>query len=42
MWMSNSSTFMEEKIQPILERAGVTTNARVCCSIMNVTQTDLI
>ncbi|KAG7236834.1 hypothetical protein INR49_000212 [Caranx melampygus] len=29
MWMGNSSTFMEEKIQPILDRAGAAINARV-------------
>uniref|UniRef100_A0A7N6AVV5 RAD50-interacting protein 1 n=1 Tax=Anabas testudineus TaxID=64144 RepID=A0A7N6AVV5_ANATE len=29
MWMSNSSAFMEEKIQPILDRAGVAISARV-------------
>ncbi|XP_076023482.1 RAD50-interacting protein 1 [Genypterus blacodes] len=29
MWMGNSSTFMEEKIQPILDRAGLFINARV-------------
>lgn len=34
MWMSNSSAFMEEKIQPILDRAGVAISARVCYSIM--------
>lgn len=34
MWMSNSSTFMEEKIQPILDRAGANISARVCCSII--------
>ncbi|KAM3587503.1 uncharacterized protein V6R79_007175 [Siganus canaliculatus] len=29
MWMNHSSTFMEERIQPILERAGAAVNARV-------------
>ncbi|CAB1443168.1 unnamed protein product [Pleuronectes platessa] len=29
MWMGNSSTFMDEKIQPILDRAGATISARV-------------
>lgn len=29
MWMSNNSTFMEEKIQLILERAGTNISARV-------------
>uniref|UniRef100_A0A3B4X1X1 RAD50-interacting protein 1 n=1 Tax=Seriola lalandi dorsalis TaxID=1841481 RepID=A0A3B4X1X1_SERLL len=29
MWMGNSSTFMEEKIQPILDRAGAAISARV-------------
>uniref|UniRef100_A0A671WGE1 RAD50-interacting protein 1 n=1 Tax=Sparus aurata TaxID=8175 RepID=A0A671WGE1_SPAAU len=40
MWMSNSSTFMEEKIQPILERAGVTTSARVelCRGLLSLVQ----
>lgn len=29
MWIGNSSNFMEEKIQPILDRAGGKVNARV-------------
>ncbi|XP_035003884.1 RAD50-interacting protein 1 isoform X1 [Hippoglossus stenolepis] len=29
MWMGNSSTFMDEKIQPILDRAGAAISARV-------------
>ncbi|KAM9705602.1 RAD50-interacting protein 1 [Menidia menidia] len=29
IWMGNSSTFMEEKIQPVFEQAGATVNARV-------------
>ncbi|XP_035538245.1 RAD50-interacting protein 1 [Morone saxatilis] len=40
MWMSNSSTFMEEKIQPILERAGATISARVelCRGLLSLVQ----
>ncbi|KAM8740572.1 RAD50-interacting protein 1 [Acanthopagrus schlegelii] len=40
MWMSNSSTFMEEKIQPILERAGTTISARVelCRGLLSLVQ----
>lgn len=30
MWMGNNSTFMEETIQPILDRGGVTLSAKVC------------
>lgn len=29
MWMANSSNFMEEKIQPILDRNGANVNAKV-------------
>lgn len=29
MWMSNNSAFIEETIQPILERAGTNISARV-------------
>ncbi|KAM9845737.1 RAD50-interacting protein 1 isoform 2-T2 [Aulostomus maculatus] len=29
MWMGNSATFMEERIQPVLDRAGVNISARV-------------
>ena len=28
-WVGNSSTFLEEKIQPILDRAGARVNAKV-------------
>ncbi|XP_041820144.1 RAD50-interacting protein 1 [Chelmon rostratus] len=40
MWMSNSSTFMEEKIQPILDRAGATISARVelCRGLLSLVQ----
>uniref|UniRef100_A0A4W6EMK5 RAD50-interacting protein 1 n=1 Tax=Lates calcarifer TaxID=8187 RepID=A0A4W6EMK5_LATCA len=40
MWMGNSSTFMEEKIQPILERAGATISARVelCRGLLSLVQ----
>ncbi|KAM7366778.1 hypothetical protein PAMP_014724 [Pampus punctatissimus] len=40
MWMGNSSTFMEEKIQPILDRAGVTISARVelCRGLLSLVQ----
>ncbi|XP_070848602.1 RAD50-interacting protein 1 [Chaetodon trifascialis] len=40
MWMSNSSAFMEEKIQPILDRAGATISARVelCRGLLSLVQ----
>ncbi|XP_070710233.1 RAD50-interacting protein 1 [Pempheris klunzingeri] len=40
MWMSHSSTFMEEKIQPILDRAGATISARVelCRGLLSLVQ----
>uniref|UniRef100_A0A7N8YMZ4 RAD50-interacting protein 1 n=1 Tax=Mastacembelus armatus TaxID=205130 RepID=A0A7N8YMZ4_9TELE len=40
MWMGNSSTFMEEKIQPILDRAGATISARVelCRGLLSLVQ----
>nr|XP_046234500.1 RAD50-interacting protein 1 isoform X2 [Scatophagus argus] len=40
MWMGNSSTFMEEKIQPILERAGASISARVelCRGLLSLVQ----
>uniref|UniRef100_UPI0037E73688 RAD50-interacting protein 1 n=1 Tax=Semicossyphus pulcher TaxID=241346 RepID=UPI0037E73688 len=40
MWMGNSSTFMEEKIQPILDRAGATVSARVelCRGLLSLVQ----
>ncbi|XP_008279143.1 RAD50-interacting protein 1 [Stegastes partitus] len=40
MWMGNNSTFMEEKIQPILDRAGATFSARVelCRGLLSVVQ----
>lgn len=40
MWMSNSSAFMEEKIQPILERAGAPISARVelCRGLLSLVQ----
>lgn len=40
MWMGNSSTFMEEKIQPILDRAGATLSARVelCRGLLSLVQ----
>ncbi len=33
IWMGNSSNFMDEKIQPILDRARAKVNARVCSSL---------
>ncbi|KAI3367003.1 hypothetical protein L3Q82_009632 [Scortum barcoo] len=40
MWMGNSSTFMEEKIQPILDRAGASISARVelCRGLLSLVQ----
>ncbi|XP_069012518.1 RAD50-interacting protein 1 [Embiotoca jacksoni] len=40
MWMGNSSTFMEEKIQPILDRAGRNINGRVelCRGLLSLVQ----
>ncbi|XP_071753836.2 RAD50-interacting protein 1 [Centroberyx gerrardi] len=40
MWMGNSSAFMEEKIQPILDRAGVNINARLelCRGLLSLVQ----
>ncbi|XP_054608394.1 RAD50-interacting protein 1 isoform X1 [Dunckerocampus dactyliophorus] len=40
MWIGNSTTFMEEKIQPILDRAGATIIARVelCRGLLSLVQ----
>ncbi|XP_041637314.1 RAD50-interacting protein 1 [Cheilinus undulatus] len=40
MWMGHSSTFMEEKIQPILDRAGASISARVelCRGLLSLVQ----
>lgn len=40
MWMGNSSAFMEEKIQPILDRAGATISAMVelCRGLLTLVQ----
>ncbi|XP_029922119.1 RAD50-interacting protein 1 [Myripristis murdjan] len=40
MWMGNSSAFMDEKIQPILDRAGANINARVelCRGLLSLVQ----
>ncbi|KAG7496949.1 RAD50-interacting protein 1 [Solea senegalensis] len=40
MWMGNSTTFMEEKIQPILDRAGADISARVelCRGLLSLVQ----
>nr|XP_020494420.1 RAD50-interacting protein 1 [Labrus bergylta] len=40
MWIGNSSTFMEEKIQPILDRAGASISARVelCRGLLSLVQ----
>lgn len=37
MWMGNSSAFMEEKIQPILDRAEAPISAMVCCNSHKLT-----
>ncbi|KAM4615572.1 RAD50-interacting protein 1-like [Polymixia lowei] len=34
MWMGNNSAFMEERIQPILDRTGTNVNARVFFSVL--------
>ncbi|XP_077355279.1 RAD50-interacting protein 1 [Festucalex cinctus] len=40
MWIGNSTTFMEEKIQPILDRANANINARVelCRGLLSLVQ----
>uniref|UniRef100_A0A3Q3JIA4 RAD50-interacting protein 1 n=1 Tax=Monopterus albus TaxID=43700 RepID=A0A3Q3JIA4_MONAL len=40
MWMGNNATFMEEKIQPILDRAGAAISARVelCRGLLSLVQ----
>ncbi|KAF3859461.1 hypothetical protein F7725_021860 [Dissostichus mawsoni] len=40
MWIGNSKTFMEERIQPILDRAGATTSAMVelCRGLLSMVQ----
>ncbi|XP_076731698.1 RAD50-interacting protein 1 isoform X3 [Maylandia zebra] len=40
MWMGNNSTFMEETIQPILDRGGVTLSAKVelCRGLLSLVQ----
>ncbi|XP_061817223.1 RAD50-interacting protein 1 [Nerophis lumbriciformis] len=40
MWIGNSTAFMEEKIQPVLERAGASINARVelCRGLLSLVQ----
>ncbi|KAK5876780.1 hypothetical protein CesoFtcFv8_026101 [Champsocephalus esox] len=40
MWIGNSKTFMEERIQPILDRAGATTSAMVelCRGLLSLVQ----
>ncbi|XP_051810023.1 RAD50-interacting protein 1 isoform X2 [Acanthochromis polyacanthus] len=40
MWMGNNSAFMEEKIQPILDRAGASFSARVelCRGLLSLVQ----
>ncbi|XP_047448213.1 RAD50-interacting protein 1 isoform X2 [Mugil cephalus] len=40
MWMSNSAIFMEEKIQPILDRAGLNIHAKVemCRGLLSLLQ----
>ncbi|KAF3704873.1 RAD50-interacting protein 1 RAD50 interactor 1 [Channa argus] len=40
LWMGNSSAFMEEKIQPILDRVGVPISARVelCRGLLSLVQ----
>lgn len=39
IWMGNSSNFMDEKIQPILDRARANVNARVSLSSLWVKDT---
>ncbi|XP_073694563.1 RAD50-interacting protein 1 [Garra rufa] len=43
IWMGNSSNFMDEKIQPILDRAGAKVNARVelCRGLLTLAQEKL-
>ncbi|XP_062862306.1 RAD50-interacting protein 1 [Trichomycterus rosablanca] len=43
MWMGHNSTFMEEKIQPILDRAGANVNAKVelCRGLLTLAQEKL-
>uniref|UniRef100_A0A4W5N1I1 RAD50-interacting protein 1 n=1 Tax=Hucho hucho TaxID=62062 RepID=A0A4W5N1I1_9TELE len=43
MWMGNSSNFMEEKIQPILDRNGANVNAKVelCRGLLTLAQEKL-
>ncbi|KAG7455788.1 hypothetical protein MATL_G00244810 [Megalops atlanticus] len=43
MWMGNNSKFMEEKIQPILDRAGAKINAKVelCRGLLSLAQEKL-
>ncbi|XP_016351479.1 RAD50-interacting protein 1-like [Sinocyclocheilus anshuiensis] len=43
IWMGNSSNFMDEKIQPILDRAGAKINARVelCRGLLTLAQEKL-
>ncbi|XP_008314210.1 RAD50-interacting protein 1 [Cynoglossus semilaevis] len=40
MWMGNSTTFMEEKIQPIVDRAGanISTRVELCRGLLSVVQ----
>uniref|UniRef100_A0A674C104 RAD50-interacting protein 1 n=1 Tax=Salmo trutta TaxID=8032 RepID=A0A674C104_SALTR len=44
MWMANSSNFMEEKIQPILDRNGANVNAKVelCRGLLTLAQEKLV
>ncbi|XP_042597079.1 RAD50-interacting protein 1-like isoform X1 [Cyprinus carpio] len=43
IWMGNSSNFMDEKIQPVLDRAGAKVNARVelCRGLLTLAQEKL-
>ncbi|XP_051974974.1 RAD50-interacting protein 1-like [Xyrauchen texanus] len=44
IWMGNSNNFMDEKIQPILDRAGAKVNARVelCRGLLTLAQEKLV
>lgn len=36
MWIGNHSQFLDEKIQPILDKAGPSVNARVRDSVLSI------
>uniref|UniRef100_A0A8C1XRU4 RAD50-interacting protein 1 n=1 Tax=Cyprinus carpio TaxID=7962 RepID=A0A8C1XRU4_CYPCA len=41
IWMGNSSNFMDEKIQPILDRAGAKVNVELCRGLLTLAQEKL-